>query len=332
MSYAVCLPLVRWRPLIAALVAVSSLTACGGGGGDNDNGGSSGNVGATPGAVTPSPSGAVPTGANAPTLTNNIAVDGRNWINYRRSQLGIPTVTENTLINNAAQGHSEYLRANNLMSHDQVAGRTGFTGVTLGDRLNAAGYTLPSNGYAYGEVISGTTNGSGFFMAEELVTAIYHRFVMFEPKFREIGTGAATATNRYNYFTADFATRGGFGPGIASNAVAVWPFNGQTQVTPDFMSDTEQPDPVPNQNQVGYPISVHANIDAPVTVQTFSVRPRGGANLQVLQVFPSGSATQRTAAAIIPLAALRAATTYDVSFAGTVNGAPVSREWSFTTK
>jgi hypothetical protein len=112
----------------------------------------------------------------------------------------------------------------------------------------------------------------------------------------------------------------------------VWPFNGQAQVTPNFMSNSEQPDPVPDRNEVGYPISVHANIDAPVTVQTFTVRPRGGANLQVLAVSPSGSATQRTAAAIIPLAPLRAATTYDVSFAGTVNGAPVSRDWSFTTR
>lgn len=318
----------RWRPLIAALVVVSSLSACGGGGGDDNNGGIVG----TPVANTPPPTGNVTPDASAPALTNNIAVDGRNWINYRRSQLGVPAVAENALINNAAQGHSEYLRTNNLMSHDQVAGRPGFTGATLGDRLKAAGYNLGSSGYAFGEVISGTTNSSGFFMAEELVTAIYHRFVMFEPKFREIGTGAATASNGYNYFTADFATRNGFGPGIAANAIVTWPFSGQTQVTPNFMSDTEQPDPVPNQNAVGYPISVHANIDAPVTVQTFTVRPRGGANLQVLAVNPSGSASERTAASIIPLAPLRAATTYDVSFTGTVNGAPVTRAWSFTTR
>jgi hypothetical protein len=169
-------------------------------------------------------------------------------------------------------------------------------------------------------------------MAEELITAIYHRFVMFEPKFREIGTGAATAA-RYNYFTADFATRGGFGPGIAANAVVTWPFNGQTGVLPNFLSDTEEPDPVPNINEVGYPISVHANIDAPMTMQTFTVRPRGGgANLQVQVVNSSATASKRTAIAIVPLARLAAATTYDVSFSGTVNGNPVTRDWSFTTR
>jgi hypothetical protein len=39
-----------------------------------------------------------------------------------------------------------------------------------------------------------------------------------------------------------------------------------------------------------------------------------------------------SAAAIIPLAPLRSATTYDVSFSGTVGGTAVTRSWSFTTK
>ncbi len=317
----------RWRSLIAALVAASTLAACGGGGSDSTG------VSVTPsGSNQPPATPSVVPGDNAPVSVGNIAVDGRNWINYRRTQLGVPTVTENVLINNAALGHSEYLRTNNVMSHDQKTGNPGFTGVTLKDRLNAAGYTIPVNGYAYGEVISGTTNGSGFYMAEELITAIFHRFVMFEPRFREIGTGAATSSNRYNYFTADFATRNGFGPGIAANAIVIWPFSGQTGVTPNFFSDSEDPDPVQGINEVGYPISVHANIDAPVTMQTFTVRPRGGSNLQVQMVASSTDPSKRTAIAIVPLAPLKSATTYDVSFAGTVNGAPITRDWSFTTR
>jgi uncharacterized protein YkwD len=310
----------RWQSIIAALGTAMALAACGGGGSD----------GATPTSSTPPATNPPPVAdAGAPAQTGNIAVDGRNWINYRRGQAGVPTLTENAQINVAALGHSEYQRDNNTMTHDQVAGRQGFTGVTLGDRLNAAGYTL-SGGYAYGEIISGTTNGSGFYMAEELVTAIYHRFVMFEPMFREIGTGAATASNGFNYFTANLASRNGFGTGIARGTVATWPFNGQTQVTPNFFSDTEEPDPVPNQNEVGYPISVHANLDAPVTVTSFTVRPRGGANLTTLRVDPTGAT--KTAAAIVPLQPLRAATTYDVSFSGTVDGTPVTRDWSFTTR
>ena len=39
-----------------------------------------------------------------------------------------------------------------------------------------------------------------------------------------------------------------------------------------------------------------------------------------------------SAAAIIPLAPLTAATTYDVSFIGKVNGADVTYNWSFSTR
>ncbi|MBQ5948763.1 CAP domain-containing protein [Massilia sp. ST3] len=319
-----------WRTIVAALGAALALAACGGGGSDSP-------AAATPsatGSVAPPPSGtAIPpvADASAPTLSGNIAADGRNWINYRRAQAGVPAVAENAQINAAALGHSEYLRVNNLMSHDQVPGRQGFTGATLADRLAAAGYTLPTNGgYAYGEIISGTTNRSGFYMAEELITAIYHRFVMFEPMFKEIGTGAATSSSGYNYFTADFGARGGYGPGIARGTIVTWPFNGQAQVTPNFYSDTEAPDPVPSQNEVGYPISVHTNLDASLTVQSFTVRPRGGANLTTQRVDPSGG--QKTAAAIVPLQPLKGGTTYEVSFSGAVNGAPVTREWSFTTR
>lgn len=321
----------RWRTIAAALGAALALAACGGGGGsDSPAAAVPGGVGVTPAPSAPLPTPEPAPGPAAPTLSGNIAEDGRNWIAYRRAQIGVPALARNAQIDNAALGHAEYLRINNVMSHDQVAGRQGFTGVNLGERLNAAGYTLdPNRGFTYGEVISGTTNRSGFFMAEELITAIYHRFVIFEPMFREIGTGAATSGSGYNYFIADFASRGSYGPGIARNTVVTWPFNGQTAVVPNFFSDTEEPDPVPNRNEVGYPVSVHTNIDSTLAVQSFTLRPRGGASLEVLRVDPQGS---RTAASIIPVQPLRAATTYDVSFTGTVNGAAVTREWSFTTR
>lgn len=315
----------RWQSIAAILGAALALSACGDGESDSPAAQVDGGTAVTPSPAAPAPAPA----ADAPTPTGNIALDGRNWINYRRAQIGVPTVTQNAQIDNAALGHSEYLRINNLMSHDQEPGRQGFTGAKLEDRLNAAGYTLDrARGFAYGEVISGSSNGSGVFMSEELITAIYHRFVIFEPMFRELGTGAAS-TASYHYFTADFASRNGYGPGIARGSIVTWPFNGQTGVAPNFFSDTEEPDPVPDRNEVGYPISVHTNLDSALAVGSFTVRPRGGADLQVLRVDPLG---EPTAASIVPLLPLRAATTYEVNFTGTVNGAAVARAWSFTTR
>lgn len=315
-------PLRRWPRYLITTFAAAALAACGGGSG-----------GGTATTTTANSNTVVTQDPGAPVQVGVTATDGLNWINYRRAQIGIPTVSHNALIDKAAQAHSDYQRINDTVTHDESAGKQGFTGVSLLDRLKAAGYTLSGN-YAYGEVISATSNTSGSYMAEELITAIYHRFVIFEPRFKEIGTGASVNATGYAYFTADFASSNGLGPGIGSGKIVVWPFSGQTGVTTNFFSDYESPDPVANINEVGYPISVHADIGAKVVVSSFSVRPHGGSDLNV-KLLMSGSesnATSSTAAAIIPLTVLKSATTYDVSFAGTVDGISVSKTWSFTTK
>lgn len=328
----------RWATTLAGIATAWALVACGGGGGGDS------------GAVTQQPSTpvVVPSDPGAPVSVGNIAIDGREWINFRRSQAGIATLTQNTLIDNAALAHSNYQKSQPLKSsgqpadptHDEVAGNPGFTGTSLKERLNFAGYTIPASGYAYGEVISATGSNSGFFMAEELITAIYHRFVIFEPQFKDIGSGSATTGQGYTYFTADFGARGGYGPGLGTGKFVVWPYNGQTGVTPNFFSDNEIPDPVPEKdsngksiNEVGYPISVHGDFDAVVKVQSFTVQPRGGSPLTAKLLQHSTDAeTENSAAAIVPMAPLRSATTYDVSFSGTVDGIAVTKSWSFTTK
>ena len=341
---------IRARMMVAACVTALALAACGGGGGGSASTVEPVPVGTTP-PVTPAPTTpanpdplpaapgvpgtpTLPGAAGAPLETGNIATDGREWINYRRGLVGMSTLVRSNLIDIAAQGHSDYQRINNTITHDQTPGKEGFTGVDVNARLAAAGYRFnTSSSRAYGEVISATSNGSGQYMAEELITAIYHRFVIFEPVFKEIGTGAATTSGGYNYFTANFTANDGYGAGLASGQVAVWPFNGQVSVPRNFFSNTESPDPVPDRNEVGYPISVHANIDVTVAVTSFTVRPRGGAELAVrLLTNANDTHTGRSSAAIVPLAPLLANTVYDVSFTGTAGGTTVTRTWSFTTR
>lgn len=310
----------RWSSGMLAMLLATVLAGCGGGGGGTAS---------NPGTTTPDPLQQEP---GAPVMTGNTAVDGANWINYRRQQVGLAALVDNSKIDVAAQGHSNYLRVNNTVTHDQTAGQPGFTGVQLGDRLAAAGYAVVRP-FAYGEVISATSSTSGFYQAEELIAAIYHRFVMFEPLFREIGTGAASGTSGYTYFTADMATSGGYGTSVGRGKVVVYPFNNQTKVPVNFFSDNESPDPVPSQNEVGYPVSVHVDITSVLVVQNFSIKPRGGSALTVRSLNNiSASDPTASAAAIIPLSVLAAGTVYDVSFSGTVDGVAVSRNWSFTTK
>jgi uncharacterized protein YkwD len=316
----------HWRMLSCAWIAAALLAGCGGGGGGGTPVSQTGNPSSNPGTLTQEP--------GAPAMTGNTATDGANWINYRRAQIGLAALAHNSKLDVAAQGHSNYLLTNNTVTHTQTAGQPGFTGATPGDRIANAGYALVPP-YAYGEVISATSNSSGFYQAEELITAIYHRFVIFEPLFRDIGTGSAAASgsNAYVYFTADMATSGGYGASVGPGNVVVYPFSGQTKVPVNFLSDTESPDPVPGQNEVGYPVSVHADLRSTLTVQSFTIKPHGGAALSTRLLSKAGDAdTPASAAAIIPLAVLAGGTTYDVSFSGTVDGVAVNRSWSFSTK
>lgn len=333
------------RLVAAGCAAAVMLAACGGGGSDSGSASSTttppvatdtgGGTTTTP-TPTPVDSSTVP----VPALTGNIATDGLNWFNYRRAQLGVGQLTRSTLIDQAALGHSNYQNLNGKVTHDQAVGGAGFTGVDLQARLNQAGYTLtPRTGYAIGEVISGTTNKSGVFMAEELITAIYHRFVAFEPVFKEFGGGTATSSSGYTYFTTDFGALNGYGTGITG--VMTWPYSGQTGVVTNFLTDNEEPDALPQQNEAGYPVSVHANINGSVAVTTFTIRQRGATSdlsVRLLTSATDAANTGASVAAIVPLAPLKAATTYDVTFVGTVTFAnsigntPVNKTWSFTTK
>jgi hypothetical protein len=151
-----------------------------------------------------------------------------------------------------------------------------------------------------------------------------------------MGSGTATTSAGYIYFTTNLGATGGYSPGLPSHTIVSWPFNGQTGVEPSFLSDYEEPDPVPDKgvNEVGYPISVHANLTEAVAVQSFTVHARGGADLKtrLLVQGQDPNTNMPSVAAIVPLSRLAAKTIYDVSFIGTVGGAPVTRTWSFTTK
>lgn len=320
----------RAKSILAAAVAAWALVACGG----SDSGSASGSNGS----ASVSSGGMQSTGfsgqdAAAPVVTNNVALDGFNWINYRRAQAGIGALARNNMLDRSSQAHSDYQRMNNTVTHTEESNKPGFTGATVQDRVQAAGYALAGS-YASGEIIAATSNNSGFYLAEQLVSAIYHRFVMFEPRFKDMGSGAATTPAGYVYFTTNFGTTGGYGPGLPAHTIVSWPFNGQTGVEPSFLSDYEEPDPAPGVNEVGYPISVHANLTEAIAVQSFTVHARGGADLKtrLLVQGQDPNTTMASVAAIVPLSPLAANTVYDVSFTGTVDGTPVTRAWSFTTK
>ena len=266
-----------------------------------------------------------------PRATGDTATDGLNWINFRRRQAGLGTLARNYRLDRAAYGQSSYLRANNTVSHLQIIGRPGFTGATLTDRLSASGYGFINSGHAYGEVIAATGSNSGFNAADELVTGIYHRFVVFEPMSKQAGVAAVNGRSE-TYFTAD-TTADGLDQGLGIGHFITDPASAQTDVPTLFHNDGEKPEPVPGRHDVGFPISVHADLLSAMQVQRFILRPRGGTALPVQLLTSSlDPNTPTSAAAIIPLDVLASGTTYEVQFVGRVDGVQVARNWTFTTQ
>ena len=218
--------------------------------------------------------------------------------------------------------------------HDEDAGSRGFTGVGLNNRLRRPSRIHWSRAnYSYGEVISATTNTSGFFMAEELVTAIYHRFVMFEPVFKEIGTGSATTIANYTYFTADFVPTT---VTVRGWAVAGW-WCGRPTARPAscrIFSATGK-SPIPSIPPMRWAIR-SACTPTPTPPSWCRTSPSAPATAPICRSSSCITRQTRTrrkaAAAIIPLTRLAAATVYDVAFSGSVDDRPVSMSWSFSTR
>src|SRR5689334_16594050 len=102
---------------ISALTAVSfaaalALAACGGGGGGN-NGGSS--------AAAPSTPASSPTTGNVTTpqyASTSAQLAVFNTLNQQRQQCGFPAFTENTILDQAAQAHSDYQAQNGVLITD----------------------------------------------------------------------------------------------------------------------------------------------------------------------------------------------------------------------
>lgn len=268
----------------------------------------------------------------APAVTGDVAADGLTWFNFRRQQAGLMPLLRDPVLDAAAKAHANYQLLNESVTHLEKAGRPGFTGTEAPERLQAAGFPLTTASLADGEVIAATSRADGFAAADGLITAIYHRYLIFEPRFSEAGAGAAARPGSYSWLTVNLvAPRQS--SGLGKGQLVIWPAAGQMNVRTNFYSDQETPDPVPHHDEVGYPVSVHADFTSVLRVERFTLRERERSLLAVRQLDSiSDRDTPPSAAAIVPLLPLRSGALYDVEFAGTVDGQPLIRQWSFRTR
>ena len=289
-------------------------------------------------------------------------------LNAIRAGLGMPKLRRNSALEKAAQAHADYLIRHRITSHFESASRAGFTGRTPMDRALRAGY--PSR--LVGENLS-THNTDGADSLRGLFAAIYHRFGFLNPAYDEVGIGVAQSkkdprnsafvylmgmrdvahlctepaykgVGRYVYgVCADSRHR------IAAQAYdrarnrtkersperIVYPYDGQTEVPPVFYQ--ERPDPLPEYDVSGYPISVAFNdrYVRKVTLVSFALYEADGAHpipsrLLDKRSDPNHKLTRRQFA-LLPLKRLKYGTTYRVKLVYRHGKKIHTHTWSFTT-
>ena len=271
--------------------------------------------------VSPSPSAvrAAPTATTTqtPDPRANDASEMLRIQNELRAAVGAPAVRSDERVTAAAQRHAEYLARAALIGHEETPGEPGFSGVTVRDRLGAAGYADANAS----EVAASA--GTGSEDVRYLWDLPYHRLSLMHPHAAVAGWGHAVSGGRaisVGVIVFDFAA--------AAPELVRSPAEGQR--VPASWDGQESPDPLPNvARPVGYPIVVVYANAKPVDLQGATITDERGQTVPttvIEQIF------ERDYVAIAPTFPLMAGARYRVRLHLLVGGADVTTEWEFETE
>lgn len=318
--------------VLAGVISAATLAACGGGG-----------DGGTPAAASqPSTPASSTTPASAP--TSNSALPGTletsnyaagtseraafDLINQYRTQCGFPALKQNTILDQASTNHVAYQIANNVVSDTEVAGNTGFTGVTGADRAKALGW--PSDAYAGAadggfNTATGATN-IGQKAVNLFMSVPYHSTVV---PFLSTDIGIAFQANQNG--VTDSVHLGGTLTAL-NGAPLTLPCQGSTGIP--FQGNGENPSPPGVTWPVGTPIAVVGGISDTLRLSSGTITGPDGTPV-ALQLLDRASDTNGVLGnyegVAYPKSPLKASTLYAVNLQGTLNGVAFTRAFTFTT-
>ncbi len=176
--------------------------------------------------------------------------------NSVRSSVGMSQLKINYSLKKAAEWHWKYMVINRELGHYESYIRKGFSGRKPIDRALRAGY--PKTNSCVGEVLSylkPAIRNSELLSAYCQLNSVYHRGIVLDPDFDEMGVAAGKG-----YMVALLGTRKYFShrryPG-RKREIFFYPYDGQKDFFVSFDSDAEEPDPIKGASVVGPPISVH---------------------------------------------------------------------------
>ncbi len=216
-------------------------------------------------------------------------IEAHAYLNAIRSKMNMLTLATNENLKSAAKAHAHYLITNNESSHYEVAGHSNYVAQKPFERAFKFGY----NSGQVSENIS-TSHHNARESVDGLFSAIYHRFGFLSTTINEMGIGIAqdhlksnksafvfmmgnsdlnglckgksyTGNGRYRKSCKDTSHHikekdflEAMNYGRQNNpSLIVYPYDKQREVPPAFYS--EVPDPLPNYDVSGFPVSVEFN-------------------------------------------------------------------------
>ena len=296
-------------------------------------------------------------------------IQARTYLNSIREAMQMLPLIQNDTLASAAQAHADYLVLNNESTHDEIEGHQNFTGIRPIDRTLYAGY----NSLKVSENLS-TENPNAQSSIDGLFSAIYHRFGFLNPDIDEIGVGVTqdkkkSAQSAFVYvmgnsqhnrlcLNTSFTGSGKYIYGVCKKhehrikeilfnnvltynkrkniEIILYPYDGQAEVPPAFYS--EVPDPLPDHEVSGFPISIEFNdyFFKDVELYSFKLFKKGGEEVGNVQFMDKNSDPHQRFTenqyALFPLERLE----YDAEYSAEVeyrsNNKTENLTWSFKTQ
>lgn len=312
-------------------IALATLLAACGGGGD----GGSSTPGTSTGGTPTTPSQTVTCTVATPQYGGSSAqLAVFTTLNQYRTQCGFPSVQENTVLDQAAQAHAKYMGLNSTVADVDVSTNQGFTGASYVDRAVAAGF--PSSGTGYGVSAGYYTNATltgaqyGQNLVKTWLSGVYHAAATLYPS-GLVGIGEYETT--FNGFPQVWGSMSLLNTSTQqmSGTPLTFPCQGVTGVA--YTASGETPTPPNTTGAWGTPITLMGNTSDVLVLQNASITgPSGAVAVQILNASTDpNKLIQSYEAVAYPVAALQPTTQYSVNLSGTVNGTPFSRSFTFTT-
>lgn len=230
-------------------------------------------------------------------------------------------------LNNAAQAHIDYLKANNTSGHSEIQGFSGFTGVNPGDRMRYFGYGDGAD-FGGGESVSAGSSSLKTIVWSLLGVPYHSVFLLDNATDVGFGYNSGLVVNtgfKLNPYPQDMAV----------NEIKVYPCNNiKVDVT---RQGYESPNPAPlnGKQDFGYTSIAKIRSGQLLTVDSWELRDANNALVNTVLMTKNNDTTMMFGphmAALIPLNPLPViATSYTSVLRGKNNGVPFEKVCTWRT-